>query len=102
MSQSGSRDVGNGRKTVATAGTREPLITGDAKVLSVTIKALRANAGKVYVGDVSVSSTVGFELDAGDSVDLATDDPSKPIDLTTIYLDVGTSGEGVTFIYVRE
>ena len=102
MSKSDSRDVGSGRKTVTAAGTREILLAGSIKVLSVTIKALRGNGGKVYVGDNLVSSTVGFELDAGDSIDLATDDPKKPIDLTQIYLDVGTSGEGVTFIYLRE
>ena len=102
MSKSNSLDVGSGQKTVTTAGTREPLASGINPVLSVTIKALRGNAGKAYVGDHTVSSSVGFVLDAGESLDLATDDPKKPIDLTQIYLDVGTSGEGVSYIYLRE
>lgn len=103
MSMSNSRDVGTNQKTVTTAGTREPLAAGEGlKVLSITIKALRGNGGKIYIGDNLVSSSVGFELDAADSIDLATDDPTKPIDLTQIWIDASVSGEGVSYIYLRE
>lgn len=105
MSQSSDLDVGSGAKTVTTAGTREPLLTGrreEVAVLSVTIKALSTNTGKVYVGDHAVASTNGFPLDANDSLDYATGDRSRLINLSQIYLDVDTNGEGVRYTYLRE
>lgn len=81
-----------GQKAVATAGTRVSL--GSGMVKSVTIKALLANTGKIYVGGATVSSITGFELGAGDSVSM---DISS---LDVIFLDCSVNGEGVSFIYV--
>ena len=81
----------HGKKTVTTAGTRVALASSQA-VRSVCIKALVTNAGYIYVGDVSTSSTTGFQLLAGESVSL---DISN---ISTIYIDSSVSGEGVTYI----
>lgn len=105
MSLSTDLDVGQGEKTVTTAGTREPLLTGnreDLAVLSVTIKALSTNTGKVYIGDHAVASTNGLDLDPRDSLDLATDRPDRAINLGNIWVDVAVDGEGVRFIFLRE
>ena len=83
--------VYNGQKTVTTAGTAEALASSTA-VKSVVIKALYSNTGKVYVGDSSVGSGNGFELEPGDAVGIEIDDLSK------IYIDVEVSGEGVSYI----
>ena len=84
----------NGKKTVATAGTRVTLAASQA-VKSVTIKALSTNIGLIYVGDTSVASTNGFQLSAGEtiSMDLA--------NLNTVNIDSSVSGEGVTYIGVN-
>jgi len=105
MSESSDLDVGQGEKTVTAAGTREALLTGsrgEVAVLSVTIKALSTNTGKIYVGDHTVASTNGFDLDPRDGVTLQTDNPEHLINLSKIFLDAAVSGEGVRFIYLRE
>ena len=85
--------VYNGKKTVTTAGTRVTLASSQA-VKSVTIKALSTNTGFIYVGDGSVASTNGFQLERGESVSL------DIANLTTVNLDSSVNGEGVTYIGV--
>ena len=85
--------VASGQKTISSAGTAETLATSTA-IVSVTIKALAANTGNVYVGGSNVDDTNGFVLAKGDTVSLDVDN------LADVYLDVDTNGEGVSFIYI--
>ena len=86
-------------KTVTTAGTRERLTTLGVKSPSVSIQALRANTNVVFVGNNQVSSTNHFiSLAAGGTVVLGLESfglANASIDLSQIWLDVTTSGEGV-------
>jgi hypothetical protein len=84
----------NGKKVVTTAGTRVTLASSQA-VKSVTIKALAANTGIIYVGDTAVASTNGFALLAGDSLSLDIGN------LATVNLDSSVNGEGVTYIGIN-
>ncbi len=84
--------ISNGKKTVTTAGGAEALAASTSMTHDVSIKALAANTGNVYVGSSSVDSTNGYVLDAGESVVITIDN------LATVYLDVDTNGEGVTYI----
>lgn len=81
----------NGKTTVTTAGTRV-VLAASTTVKSVTIKALAANTGTIYVGDSSVASTNGFQLAAGDTVSLDLNN------LNTVNIDSSVNGEGVTYI----
>jgi len=83
----------NGKTTVTTAGTRVVLAASTA-CTSVTIKALSANTGSIYVGNSTVAAANGFELIAGDSVSL---DISN---LNTVNIDSSVNGEGVTYLGV--
>jgi hypothetical protein len=68
----------------------------------VIIKALHGNTNMVYVGANGVSSTTGFVLDAGESVTLnGIEDAGTEqfLDLSKIYIDSDTNGEGVTVLY---
>ena len=58
----------------------------------MTIKALAANSGTIYVGNSSVSSTNGYQLAAGESVFL------EVANLNTVNIDSSVNGEGVTYI----
>lgn len=93
----GSTVIGDGRKTIASAGTREAL-AASTTVKEVTITALAGNTGTVVVGGstvvASASTRRGVPLAAGASITLAIDD------LADIYLDVTTSGEGVSYLYL--
>lgn len=92
-SESAPTTVGNGKKTVATAGTRVTL-SSSTICKSVTIKALIANTGTIYIGDTSVAASNGFALLAGESISL------DIANLTTVNLDSSVNGEGVTYVYV--
>lgn len=82
----------NGKKTVTTAGTRVTLASSQALITGVTIKALHANTGTIYVGSSTVDSTNGFVLRADESIFLEVDN------LNTVNLDCSVNGEGVTYI----
>ena len=82
----------NGKTAVTTAGTRVPLTTTQAVLSGVNIKALAGNSGIIYVGNATVAAANGFQLAAGQSVFL------EVANLATVYLDAGSSGEGVSWI----
>lgn len=84
----------NGKTTVTTPGTRVTLAASQA-VQTVTIKALSSNTGIIYVGNVTVASTNGFQLAAGDTISF---DLSN---LNTINIDSSVATEGVTYIGVN-
>lgn len=82
----------NGKTAVTTAGTRVVLAASQAISNSVTIRALKANTGTIYVGNATVASTNGLALAAGDSVTVVV------ANLTTVNLDCSVNGEGVTYL----
>lgn len=94
---SGDSTLGNGRKTVTTAGTAEQLSGSSVPCYWVIITAETDNTGIVVIGGSGViaaqATRQGVPLYAGDSVTLFVPD------LNTIYLDTTVSGDGVTFAY---
>lgn len=109
MSLSSDMLIEGAVKTVATAGVREKLATGDLpniRVRSVTITAEADNTGSVYVGGGNVSSTVyGKELKAGESVDISVEqrawERGESVNLSRIWLDVSVNGDGVSYLTER-
>ena len=84
--------VYNGQKYVSTAGTQVALASSQAITHSVTIMAQSGNSGWIYIGNSSVSSSNGYILDAGDTLEL------KIANLATVYVDSSVNGEGVSYI----
>ena len=92
-------------KTVTAAGTRERLTDLNINVPSIMFQAEVDNGGQVYIGDNQVSSTsTGVELDAGDSFVLSAVElgwASGEVSLRDIWIDVGTSSDGVWCLYLE-
>lgn len=89
----------SGVKTVASAGTAEPLGTVSING-PLIVKALSTNSGLVYLGNDGtgdVSSSNGFSLTKGEVLVL-----NYVGNLNTIYVDVDTSSEGVCWIALGE
>lgn len=82
----------HGQKTVTSAGTEEALAASQAILSGVRIKALAGNTNNVYVGANPVTSSTGFVLDAGEEVFI------EVANLATVFIDVDTNGEGVSYI----
>lgn len=85
--------VVSGAQNVTTAGTRVQLATNACK--SMSVKAKSSNTGLIYLGDVTVASTNGYQLGAGESVSFDIDNTNR------VYIDSSVSGEGVTFMAVN-
>lgn len=89
--------IGDGRATVTTSGTAVALTSSAQHVSAVTITALPTNTGLVWIGGPNVKAALGSQrgtpLSANDSFYIAV------ADLSQVYVDAATNGEGVTFTY---
>jgi len=89
--------IGDGRKVVATAGTRERLVASSTLAKYVTLTAETDNTGIVVVGDITCIAALatrrGTPLNAGDSFSIPVDD------LYDVYLDTTVSSDGVTYTH---
>ncbi len=94
-------------KTVTLAATRVALSAVSLVVKEFEVQAKNANTGIIYLGDVTVASSNGRQLIAGESWSMASlsqDDkdstPNITIDLANVYIDASVSGEGVILTYM--
>lgn len=89
--------LGDGRKTVSSAGTAEALVASSTPCKRVHVQGLEANTGTVVVGGSTVVATSGtrrgIALVAGQAVTIQIDDLAK------VYVDAVVTGEGVSFVY---
>lgn len=86
-------------KTVTTAGTEVPLTATKVMANWLLIQPISTNTGIIYLGDSSVTSANGVELNVGDSDVLWPSSTTNIYDLSTIYIDSSVSGEGVKVLY---
>lgn len=89
----------SGQKTVTAAGTAETLVASDTQYQGpVMIKALPANTGVMYVGQVTgdVSSSNGMPLSAGEVCVLF-----NAQNLLNVWVDASVSGEGVAWLWLE-
>lgn len=97
------RELRTFQKAVTTAGTQVPLSASVKNVWQVKIKALSTNTGLIYVGDSSVSASVGFELSKNEYIDLSSifAKDNFIMDLSEIYIDSSVNGEGVSVAFLE-
>ncbi len=85
----------NGVKTVAAAGTPEPLAAVSTLVSRVLIVPRRGNTNPVWIGSSSANDAQHVLVGAA-GIPLEAPAGTR-IDLSTIYCDVTTNGEGVAY-----
>jgi hypothetical protein len=89
-----------GRKTVALTTVPEKLVATPTYVQSVELVAQKAqasaNAGIIYIGWTAGDGTQDRPMAAGDKWSITADQGQK-LDLSQIYIDPATAGDGVTF-----
>lgn len=94
------RTIGDGIKTVTTAGTAVALVSSATEAREVLIQALSGNTSNVTVGASTVvaaaGSERGFTLVPNASITL------RVKDIANIYVDAVVSGEGVSFTYFKD
>ena len=91
--------IGTGRKVVTTAATAVQITSTPTSIISVAVQAETNNAAEVAVGDSNVvaidDAERGILLAAGESTTLAIGD------LSLLWIDSKTSGDGVTYLYLK-
>lgn len=106
--------IRDGRKTVATAGTRERLVAVSTPAEWIQIEDLPTNTGataalaEVVVGGATVVQDAATRRGravtpgaVGTAVERRGIFIPGPLDLTDIWLDAGTNGNGVSYIYME-
>ena len=94
------RHFEHGQVDISTAGTRERIkrLVGNAVL---TIRANTGNAGDVYVGNEDVDSSNGFILGPGESIELIFNHHRDRNEYLDIHVDVATSGDDISYIYIE-
>lgn len=91
-------------KNVTTAGTAEALSATPIKTTQFEVYAKSANTNNVYVGDSTVSSSSIPQAPDVKEVFIASEISASTkgdfFDLSKIYIDVDTNGEGVIVRYL--
>jgi hypothetical protein len=97
------RELRTKQVSTVTAGTRVPLSATKKYVCRLWVKAISANTGLIYIGDVTTSSLVGFILSAKEEIDLSAifAKDNFVIDLNEIYIDSSVNAEGVSIAYLE-
>ena len=91
-----------GTTAVATSGTEVQISNTTNKVRWIQLKALAANSGIAYVGVSDVTTTNGYELSAGNTLELNFGEQGGTVAFSTFYLDVASSGDKVSWVVILD
>ena len=91
-----------GTTTVSTAGSEQQISNTPNRVLWIKAKALAANSGIAYLGVSDVTATNGYELSAGNEIEISFKDAGGTIAFSSFYVDVATNGDKVCWAVILE
>ena len=91
-----------GTTTVSTAGTEVQISNTTNKVRWIQVKALAANSGIAYFGVSDVSATNGYELSAGNTLEINFGEQGGTVAFSTFYVDVASSGDKVSWVVILD
>jgi predicted amino acid racemase len=91
-----------GTTTVSTAGTEQQISNTANRVRWIKAKALAANSGITYLGVSDVTATNGYELSAGNEIEINFADVGGTIAFSTIYVDAATNGDKVCWAVILD
>ena len=91
-----------GTTTVTTAGTEVQISNTTNRVRWIKAKALAANSGITYFGVSDVSATNGYELSAGNTLEINFGEQGGTVAFSTFYVDVASSGDKVSWVVILD
>ena len=91
-----------GTTTVTTSGTEVQISNVTNKVRWIQVKALAANSGISYLGVSDVSTTNGYELSAGNTLEINFGEQGGTVAFSTFYVDVASSGDKVSWVVILD
>jgi len=87
---------------VSTAGTRVQLSNVTDRVRYIKVSARTGNSGVVYFGGSGVSSTVGYELSANDSLELNFGEQGVTVAMSTFGADSSATNQDLDWVAITE
>ena len=94
--------VDQGVTNVPSNGTAVQVSNATNRLKWVRFKALAGNSGLTYVGVSDVSASLGYELSAGNTVDLNFGEFGGSVPVSVFYVDAATNGDKVSWIMILE
>ena len=94
--------VDTGIITVSSAGTGVQANNVTNRVKHIKIKALAGNSGLAYVGISDVASTTGYELSAGNEVEMNFGEFGGSVPANVFYADAATNNDKVCWVMILE
>jgi hypothetical protein len=94
--------VDQGITNVSSAGTAVQVLNATNRVKWVKFKALAGNSGLAYVGVSDVSASLGYELSAGNTVELNFGEFGGSVPSNVFYVDAATNNDKVSWIMILE
>ena len=91
-----------GTTTVSTAGSEQQISNTANRVLWIKAKALAANSGIAYIGVSDITATNGYELSAGNEVEINFRELGGSVAFSTIYVDTASNGDKVCWLVILE
>jgi hypothetical protein len=94
--------VDQGITNVPSNGTAVQVSNATNRLKWVRFKALAGNSGLTYVGVSDVSASLGYELSAGNTVDLNFGEFGGSVPVSVFYVDAATNDDKVSWIMILE
>ena len=94
--------VDQGITNVSSAGTAVQISNITNRVKFVQFKALAGNSGLAYVGVSDVAASLGYELSAGNTVELNFGEFGGSVPANIFYVDAATNNDKVCWLMVME
>jgi len=91
-----------GTTTVSTAGTEVQISNTANRVRYIKVKALAANSGIAYLGVSDVTATNGYELSAGNEIEIDFAASGGTVAFSTFYVDAATNGDKVCWAVILD
>jgi len=91
-----------GVTNVSSAGTAVQVNNVTNRVKWAQFKALAANSGITYVGVSDVSASIGYELSAGNTVELNFGEFGGSVPMNIFYVDAATNNDKVAWLMILE
>ena len=92
----------SGTTNVATAGTEVQISNTANKVRWIKVKALAGNSNKVYLGVSDVTASNGYELSAGNEVEINFGDQGGTVPFSVFYVDAATNNDKVSWVVILD
>ena len=91
-----------GTTTVSTSGTEQQLSNTTNRVRWIKVKALAANSGIAYFGVSDITTTNGYELSAGNELEINFADIGGTVAFSSFYVDVASNGDKVCWSVILD